>query len=59
MRRWAIRPVRYPHYRLAADWPETFYGQIALAHIEASPAAASERHWLWKPRRRPKWTAIP
>ncbi|HVW72757.1 MAG TPA: transglycosylase SLT domain-containing protein [Rhizomicrobium sp.] len=25
------------HYRQAASWPETFYGQIALAHIEASP----------------------
>jgi soluble lytic murein transglycosylase len=25
------------HYRQAAAWPETFYGQIALAHIEASP----------------------
>jgi soluble lytic murein transglycosylase len=25
------------HYRQAATWPETFYGQIALAHIEASP----------------------
>jgi soluble lytic murein transglycosylase len=25
------------HYRHAANWPETFYGQIALAHIEASP----------------------
>jgi soluble lytic murein transglycosylase len=24
------------HYRQAAIWPETFYGQIALAHIEAS-----------------------
>ena len=25
------------HYRLAAAYPETFYGQIALAHIEAAP----------------------
>ena len=25
------------HYRLAAGYPETFYGQIALAHIDASP----------------------
>jgi soluble lytic murein transglycosylase len=25
------------HYRQAATWPETFYGQIALAHIEAAP----------------------
>lgn len=25
------------HYRQAASWPETFYGQVALAHIEASP----------------------
>lgn len=25
------------HYRQAASWPETFYGQIALAHIEAQP----------------------
>jgi len=25
------------HYRQAATWPETFYGQIALAHIEAQP----------------------
>ncbi len=25
------------HYRQAATWPETFYGQIALAHIDASP----------------------
>jgi soluble lytic murein transglycosylase len=23
------------HYRQAANWPETFYGQIALAHIDA------------------------
>jgi soluble lytic murein transglycosylase len=26
------------HYRLAAVYPETFYGQIALAHIDPSPA---------------------
>jgi soluble lytic murein transglycosylase len=25
------------HYRQAATWPETFYGQIALAHIDAQP----------------------
>ena len=25
------------HYRLAAAYPETFYGQIALAHIDATP----------------------
>ncbi|HWX89622.1 MAG TPA: lytic transglycosylase domain-containing protein, partial [Rhizomicrobium sp.] len=25
------------HYRLAAAYPETFYGQIALAHIDANP----------------------
>jgi soluble lytic murein transglycosylase len=25
------------HYRQATSWPETFYGQIALAHIESSP----------------------
>jgi len=25
------------HYRQAASWPETFYGQIALAHIQTSP----------------------
>jgi soluble lytic murein transglycosylase len=25
------------HYRLAATWPETFYGQIALAHIDSTP----------------------
>ena len=25
------------HYRQAASWPETFYGQIALAHIQVSP----------------------
>jgi soluble lytic murein transglycosylase len=24
-------------YRQAASWPETFYGQIALAHIQVSP----------------------
>jgi soluble lytic murein transglycosylase len=25
------------HYRKAAGWPETFYGQIALAHIDPDP----------------------
>jgi soluble lytic murein transglycosylase len=25
------------HYRQAATWPETFYGQIALAHIDPDP----------------------
>jgi soluble lytic murein transglycosylase len=25
------------HYRQATSWPETFYGQVALAHIEATP----------------------
>ena len=25
------------HYRQAAAYPETFYGQLALAHIEAAP----------------------
>ncbi|MCP5410763.1 MAG: lytic transglycosylase domain-containing protein [Alphaproteobacteria bacterium] len=25
------------HYRAAAAYPETFYGQVALAHIEAEP----------------------
>ena len=25
------------HYRQAASWPETFYGQVAIAHIQASP----------------------
>lgn len=46
-------PAALAHYRQAATWPETFYGQIALAHIESlplihlsdtvvEPAAASE-----------------
>ena len=26
------------HYRLAANWPETFYGQVALARIDPTPA---------------------
>ncbi len=25
------------HYRQAATWPETFYGQVALAHIDPHP----------------------
>jgi soluble lytic murein transglycosylase len=25
------------HYRQAASWPDTFYGQIALAHTDATP----------------------
>ena len=37
MRRWATPPARCRHYRLAAAYPETFYGQIALARIEAAP----------------------
>jgi len=30
-------PEAISHYRQAATWPETFYGQVALAHIEATP----------------------
>jgi soluble lytic murein transglycosylase len=30
-------PEAISHYRQAASWPETFYGQVALAHIEAAP----------------------
>ena len=27
----------YRHYRLAAAWPESFYGQLAIAHTEVAP----------------------
>jgi soluble lytic murein transglycosylase len=30
-------PEAISHYRQAATWPETFYGQVALAHIEPAP----------------------
>ena len=36
MRRWAT-PSAYDHYRRAAAYSETFYGQLAIARTEAEP----------------------
>jgi soluble lytic murein transglycosylase len=30
-------PNAYAHYRLAAAWPETFYGQLAIARTQTAP----------------------
>ena len=38
MRRWADMASACAHYRLAAGYPETFYGQVALARLDATPA---------------------
>ena len=36
-KRWATAASAYSHYRLAAAYPDTFYGQIALARTENAP----------------------
>ena len=59
MRRWATAPARYSHYRLAAAYPETFYGQLALARIEPAPVLHLNETRDRGRRRRAKSRAIP